>query len=244
MSVPAPEMQNRAPLFYVDPQPLGSEKFGSWRMKGGNAAFAARTMGVPVVLGEFADASRFYPILFAAGQGNGPIILTGVSDHNVFVRNDQWEDRFYVPGYIRRYPFMLGGIEGDPDRLVLVIDAASDFFAPGGTEGLPLFENNAPSQFTKDAMSFCETWQRESLNAAEYVKALRDKGLLVGKRLDGTLPSGRKFSINGFETIDQQKLADLDAETVVAWHRRGWLGACYLHIISLNRVDDLIARAT
>ena len=41
MSVPATEMQKRNPLFYSDPQPLGSDRFGSWRMKGGNAAFTA-----------------------------------------------------------------------------------------------------------------------------------------------------------------------------------------------------------
>ncbi len=213
-------------------------------MKGGNAAFAAKAMGVPVVLGEFGDASRFYPILFAAGEGNGPIVLTGVSEHNVFVKDNHWEDKLYVPGYVRRYPFALGGIENDPDRLVLAIDAASDFFAHDGTEGVALFENNEPSQFTKDAMNFCETWQRESLNVVEYVKALREKGLLIGQRLDGTLPNGRKFSVDGFEIIDQQKLTDLDDATIVAWHRRGWMSASYLHILSLNRVNDLIARAT
>lgn len=246
MSVPASEVKQppRTPLFYVDPQPLGSDRFGSWRMKGGNASFASKAMGIPVVLGEFADASRFYPILFAAGEGNGPIILTGVSEQNVFVKDGHWEDKLYVPGYVRRYPFVLGGIEGDPDRLVLAIDAASDFFVKEGTEGMALFEGNEPSQFTKDAMTFCETWQRESLNVAEYVKALREKGLLIGQRLDGTLPNGKKFSIDGFEIIDQQKLTDLDAETVVAWHRRGWMSASYLHILSLNRVNDLISRAT
>jgi len=167
MSVPAPEMQKRVPLFYTDPQPLGPERFGNWRLKGGNASFAAKAMGVPVVLGEFADAARYYPILFASGEGNGPIVLTGLSDQNVFVKDNNWEDKLYVPGYVRRYPFALGGIEGDPDRLVLAIDAASDFFVQDGTEGMALFENNEPTQFTKDAMSFCETWQRETLNVAE-----------------------------------------------------------------------------
>jgi hypothetical protein len=231
-------------MFYVDPQPLNAERFGTWRMKGGNAAFTAKAMGVPVVLGEFADASRFYPILFAAGEGNGPIVLTGLSDHNLVVKDGFWEDKVYVPGYVRRYPFVLGGVEGDPDRLILAIDAASDFFVKEGTEGVALFENNEPSQFTKDAMTFCETWQRETMNVAEYVKALREKGLLVSQRVDGTTPTGRKFSIDGFEIIDQKKLTDLDAETVVAWHRRGWLNASYLHLISLNRMNEIVARAT
>ena len=196
------------------------------------------------MLGEFADAGRHYPILFASGEGNGPIALTGVSDRNVFVKDDQWEEKLYVPGYVRRYPFALGGVQDDPDRLLLAIDAASDFFVHEGTEGVALFENGQPSQFTKEAMTFCETWQRETLNTIEYIKALRAKNLLVGRRVEGTLNDGQKFNVDGFEIIDVQKLTDLDADTVVAWHRCGWLAASFHHLSSLNRMNELIVRAT
>jgi hypothetical protein len=243
MSVPAPVPESRNPLFYLDPQPLGLDRFSAWRLKGGSAAFAAGAIGMPVVLGEFADAARHYPILFAAGDENGPVVLTGLLDRNVFVRDDKWEEKIYIPGYVRRYPFALAGVQDDPDRLILVFDAASDFFVKEGDEGVALFENNEPSKFTRDAMTFCENWHRETLATHQFRTALRDKGLLVGRRVDGTLPDGRKFAVDGFEIIDQQKLTELDAETVVEWHRRGWLASAYFHLASLNRVSDLIARS-
>jgi hypothetical protein len=243
MSVPAPTPESRNPLFYADPQPLGLERFGGWRLKRGNAAFAASAIGLPVVLGEFADASRHYPILFAAGDDNGPIVLTGLLDRNVFVKDGLWEEKLYIPGYLRRYPFALAGVLDDPDRLILVIDAASDFFVNEGTEGIALFTGDQPSDFTKDAMKFCENWHRETLATHEFRTALRERGLLVGRRVDGTLPDGRKFAVDGFEIIDQQKLTDLDATTASEWHKRGWLASAYFHLASLNRVSDLIARS-
>jgi hypothetical protein len=170
-------------------------------------------------------------------------VLTGLSDRNVFVKDDKWVNDVYVPGYVRRYPFALAGVTDDPDRFVLVIDQASDFFLKEGTDGIALFENGQPSQFTKDAMSYCENWHRESVITFEFRKALHEKGLLVGRRVDGTLPDGKKFSVDGFEIIDSQKLSELDAETVVEWHRKGWLAACFFHLVSLNRVNDLIGRS-
>ncbi len=244
MSVPGPAaVENRNPLYYVNPEPLSSERHGSWRLKGGNAKFTGASIGVPVVIGEFVDVSRHYPILFAAGDDNGPVALTGLVDRNVFLRDDQWEEKLYVPAYIRRYPFALGGVQDDPDRLVLAIDADSEFLVKEGSDGIALFDNGQPSQFTKEAMSFCENWQRESMMTMEFRKALREKDLLVPRRVDGTLANDKKFAVDGFEIIDQQKLTDLDAETVVAWHRRGWLASAYFHLASLARINDLILRA-
>jgi hypothetical protein len=241
MSVPAPESRN--PLFYNDPQPLSPEKFGDWRLKGGSATFTAKSIGVPIVMGEFPDIARHYPILFAAGEDNGPIALTGLLDTNLFVKNEQWEEKLYVPGYVRRYPFALAGVIDDPDRLLLVIDQASDFFIKGGTEGIALFENGQPTKFTNEAMTFCENWHRETVGTHEYRKALSAKGLLVTRRIDGTLPDGRKFGVDGFEIIDSQKLTDLDAPTIEEWHRKGWLALSFFHLASLTRVNDLMLRA-
>ena len=71
--------------------------------------------------------------------------------------------------------------------------------------------------------------------------ALRAKGVLVDRRLDGTLPDGQKIGIDGFQVVDAQKLTDLDAETIVDWHRRGWMSACFFHLASMQRVSDLMA---
>jgi hypothetical protein len=45
-----------------------------------------------------------------------------------------------------------------------------------------------------------------------------------------------------FQVIDTKKLTELDAETVVEWHRRGWLAACFFHLASLQRVTEILSR--
>lgn len=242
MSVPASAAAPANPLFYKNPQVLVPQVHGEWRLKGGNAAFAAAAIGVPVVITECADLGRFYPVLFGAGKDFGPIALTGLIDRNLFIQDDLWDQSTYIPAYVRRYPFGLATVPDDKDRLVLVIDEASNLFVQGGTEGAALFEGSEASQLTKDALQFCENWHRETFATQAFCDALREKNLLVDRRVDGTLPDGKKFAIDGFQIIDSKKLSELDSETVTDWHRRGWLAACYYHLSSLARIGDLVAR--
>jgi hypothetical protein len=246
MSTPAAEAQpaqQRNALFYVDPQPLTKQAHGDWRLKPGDAQFAAGAIGVPLVVGEFAVAGRHFPILFAAGDEASPIALTGLEDRNLFVDKGQWDPLTYVPAYVRRYPFGFVGVgnQEQPD-LALAIDAGSDRFAREGTEGVPLFENGEPSQLCKDALTFCSNYAQEAQRTRAFRDALKEKGLLVDRRIDGTYPDGKKFAVNGFQIVDEKKLAELDAETVVDWHRKGWLALCYFHLASLDRVNELIRR--
>jgi hypothetical protein len=230
-------------LFYVDPQPLTFSAHGSWRLIDGNVAYAKDALGVPLVLGEFVDASRFYPILFAAGDDGGPIALTGVDAHNLFVTDDVWDMQTYIPAYLRRHPFIFISLsQTDTQNLALGIDAGSGRFATEGTEGIALFDGDQPSELTKNAMNFCSAYTGEAEATRQFIKALRDKGLMVDRRLDFTLPDDKKFGVDGFQIIDAQKLTDLDAETLADWHRKGWLSAAYAHLQSLNRVNELLDR--
>lgn len=236
-------------LYYIDPQPLTLEAHRDWRLKDGDASFTKDSVGMPVVIGEFADAARFYPVLFAAGENGSSIVLTGIDSGNLLVQDGQWEARSYVPAYVRRHPFVLmavppqaGQAANEAQNFALAIDAASNRFAKGGTEGTALFDGDQPSELTKGAMNFCSAYTGEAQATQEFIKALRDKGLLVDRRLDFTLPGDKKFGVDGFQTIDAQKLTDLDSATVVEWHRKGWLAACYAHLQSLARVNELLDR--
>jgi hypothetical protein len=42
--------------------------------------------------------------------------------------------------------------------------------------------------------------------------------------------------------IDAGRFAALDDATVVDWHRRGWLALAQLHLTSLGRFPELVAR--
>ena len=228
------------PLFYKNPQLVSASVHGDWRLKPGDFSFAKDAIAVPIVVGEFTATLRNFPILFTSGGAEiGPIALLGLDASNLFVDDGKWTDAAYVPAYLRRYPF---GFIAHPDGFALGIDAASERIVQSGEEGARLFDNGEPSQLTKQALQFCEAYRAESAATREFSQALKNKGLLIDRCADATLPNGRKLGIEGFQIVDAPKFKALDAATIIEWHHKGWLALVHFHLASLDRFEDLVAR--
>ncbi len=238
---PAPAEAPMLPLFYKSPQPLHAQLHAGWRLKTGDAAFAAATPFVPIVASEIAAAARSYPIVFAGGNGQPLAVLALAQGSNLFVEDGRWLPDQYIPAYVRRYPFTFIATR-DPDGFQLSIDAGSDRVAQGGSDGTALFEDGKPSALTAQALEFCTAFGREAELTSLFSTALREKDLLVDRRADATLPDGRKLGLNGFQIVDPEKFAALDDETVLAWHKQGLLALVHHHLASLDRFRALLDR--
>ncbi|ATQ44594.1 SapC family protein [Caulobacter mirabilis] len=228
-----------SPLFYREPEALSSRLHADWRLKSGDLGFAAATHVVPIVVAEFARASRWYPVLFTAGTPS-PVALLGLEPRNLFVTDGVWTPQAYVPAYVRRYPFGFMATS-EPDRYALAIDAASDAVVRGGEEGEPLFADGEPGPLTREALKFCDAFQGEAAATSAFCAAVAAQGLLVDRRAEAVLPDGRRFGVEGFQVIDPERFGALPAEVVVDWHQRGWLGLAHFHLASLDRFTDLLA---
>jgi len=229
------------PLFYREPLALNSEAHSGWRLTDGDTGFAAETPYVPIVLGEIAEASRCYPIVFA-GDTPLPVVVLGLSDgENLFVDERAWANDHYVPAYVRRYPFGFVSIPNS-DRFALALDTASERLIREGDAGAPLFENGEPSPLTRQALQFCEAYQAEFQATQAFMAALNQYGLLTDKRADATLPDGRQYALDGFKIVDPERFAALDETVIVDWHRKGWLALVNLHLASLGRLTALMGR--
>lgn len=229
------------PLFYQKPVVLHVQTHAQWRLKDGDMGFAAQTPFAPLVLSEFGEAGRFYPVVFAA-ETLFPIALLGLSEgHNLFIEDHQWIEGHYVPAYVRRYPFGFVAVP-DSDRFALAVDTASDRLILDGDEGAPFFENGLPGELTQQALQFCEAYQTEYSHTQEFAQALQKQGLLVEKRADATLPDGRKYALDGFLVVDGERFRDLDDAVIVEWHRKGWLGLVHMHLLSLGRLANLMEK--
>lgn len=228
------------PLFYRKPQPLNSSVHSAWRLKQGDASFAAEAPYVPIVVGELAAAARDYPIVFAAGDAQ-PIAVLGLERRNLFVEDGRWTQGAYAPAYVRRYPF--GFIATvNPDGFALAIDAASDRVVQSGDEGAALFEDGKPSELTKQALAFCDAFQAEARATRAFAEALKTQDLLIDRRADATLPDGRKLGLEGFQVVDVEKFSKLPDEVVLEWHNNGYLASIYFHLASLERFSNLLNR--
>ncbi|EDX80633.1 SapC superfamily [Brevundimonas sp. BAL3] len=235
-NTPAPDL----PLFYRDPQPLSSVSHAVWRLKDGDAAFAAETPFAPIVVGELAAASASYPVVFAGGDAQ-PLAVLGLERRNLFVEAGAWVEDAYVPAYVRRYPFGFIGT-ANPEGFALAIDAGSDRVAMSGDEGVALFEDGRPSEVTKQALAFCDAFQAEATATRAFAEALTAQGLLIDRRADATLPDGRTLGLDGFQIVDAETFAALPDDVVLDWHRKGWLALVQFHLASLERFSVLLHR--
>jgi len=235
-----PEPSSALPLFYSAPVPLSSSWHGAWRLLPGGAGFAADASAIPLVATDFPGASRSYPILFTQDVISA-VALVGLEQHNLFVDGDAWAEGAYVPAYVRRYPFVL--IEAvDKGGFQLAIDATSSLVARSGDEGALLFVDGEPSDVTRRALDFCRAFNEDHERVRAFCQALADEALLVDRQANVTLPNGRTLGVGGFQVVDPERFAQLGEETIVDWHRKGWLALVHFHLASLERFQSLLAR--
>jgi len=227
------------PLFYRKPQPLVPVIHDDIRLKDGDYRFAAETNSVPLAVIEFAQAMRFYPIVFVE-SGNFPVAVLGLTSANGFVSDGRWAEAHYVPAHVRRYPFVFA--EAGEQGFALALDVDSERVARSGGEGVALFEDGKPTPLTQGAMALCRDFHQAHLQTAAFIEALAVEDLLVARQADAKPAGGDALQLRGFRVIDTEKLSRLPDATVLDWHKKGWLALIHFHLASLDRFADLLAR--
>ena len=200
-----------------------------------NAFFVAGT--------EFGDACKDYPVVWVnAGKDESgkdqvaPIAVFGLSGgQNLCVEGDSWRVR-YVPAVLRLYPFALARV--GPTEMVVCFDESWGGF---GSQGEALFNDQGePSAFTLNVQKQLENFEVEVERTRQAGALLMEKGLLRDMRFDATLPDGSKLAVDGFLTIDEEKLGALSDADVLEFHRNGLMGLIHAHQISLANMAKLV----
>lgn len=236
------EQRPGLPLFYKDPRPLARDRHAAKSLKAqANMSFAANSNAVPVTLEEFGTAARCYPIVFSMETPAVAVAVLGFRrGENLFIDGQgRWAPESYVPGYIRRYPFIFMEMK-ERNQYMLCVDEASGLFEDNGTR--PLFEGNQPSDLTKRALEFCAAYHRQSALTQRFVEALESHGLLSDKGVNVTVPGGQAISLQGIRQIDQDKFRTLPDSVILEWHKNGFLFACHSHFVSLGNWTSLAQR--
>lgn len=202
-----------------------------------NAFFVAST--------EFGDACKDFPVVWVSAGKNdagkpqvAPIAVFGLTQGNnlcIDLAAQRWRTR-YVPAALRLYPFGLARVS--PEQMVVAIDESWIGFNPERGEAL-FNADGTPTEFTKKAQQQLEAFEQEVERTRLAGDMLVDKNLLRDMRFDATLPSGEKVSVDGFLTVDDEKLSKLSDAEVVEMHRNGLMGLIHAHQISLGNMTKL-----
>jgi hypothetical protein len=233
------------PLFYNDLVPLSSNLHGKWSIATQDKApFLATTHAVPITIDEFVPASRFYPIIFSAGDQPVPLALMGLNEGiNVFVDADGTLARqTYVPAYARRYPFLLAKLQQNSDELSLCFDPTAPGLGEGLDNGQALFDGDQPSETTKSILGFCEQFEQAGARTTAFMEEVIKLDVLMdGEVAIQTEASPEPFIYRGFKMVDEEKLRDLRGDTLRKISQNGVLPLLYAHMFSLQLMRDIFA---
>ena len=234
------------PLFYNGLEPLSSETHANWRVRQQDSApFLVGQHAIPITTDEFPLVQRHMPIVFSVGDDAIPLALMGLNEGvNVFMGDDGklTETNFYVPAYIRRYPYMLARLRPDADELSLCFDPTSEALG-AFDDGDPLFEDGQPSQTTKAILDFSEQFEQAGARTQAFMNELREQELLMdGEVTIQTDDSQQPFVYRGFQMINEEKLSGLRGDQLRKMSQSGMLPLLYAHLFSLSLMREIFAR--
>jgi hypothetical protein len=237
--------QQGLPLLYNDLTPISSQVHGDWRMREIRGAQYLKTVhAVPLLADEFISASRFYPIVFSLGSEPVPLALMGLNEGVNTVVNDEgmFPDDYYIPAYVRRYPFMLARLRPDAEELSLCFDPTSGAIGPF-EDGEPLFDDGAPSEKIKQILGFCEQMEQASGLTAAFFRDISEQKLLTDGEFSAQ-PTGapQPFVYRGFQIVSEDALKNLRGDVARKWIQNGLLPLIYTHLFSLQRMSDVFGR--
>ena len=238
--------QQSLPLFYNQLEPLSSQAHADFRIRvRDKAPFLAKQHAVPVTVEEFPLVQRYMPIVFSVGDDPVPLGLMGLNEGvNVFFDDEGGliEPNFYVPAYIRRYPYLLARLRPDADELSLCFDPSSDTIG-AFEEGDKLFDNGEPTETTKNILQFNEQFEQAGARTAMFMKDLKELDILI----DGEVTiqqegNEQPFIYRGFMMIDENKLNELRGDQLRKIVQNGMLPLIYAHLFSLALMRDVFGR--
>jgi hypothetical protein len=236
------------PLFYSKPEALNPARHGELGLTArSDFSFARNAHAIPIVASEMPAAMRSYPIVFV-GAVKAPVIVTGLrQDENLFLGADgRWAEPHYIPAYVRRYPFILAEEAG---RLTLCVERSSDRVVelkasrPEGAKAAPFFTGSAPADATKQALAFCEQFQKDFNATQAMVKKIDEHGLFAARQNKVTLESGEVLNLTDFQVVDEPAFNKLNDEAFLDLRKSGALGLIYCHLASVNSWPSLMHQA-
>jgi hypothetical protein len=195
---------------------------------------------------EFAPTALCYPIIFV-GEQKAPVAVLGVNaNENLFVdAHGAYAPDSYLPAYVRRYPFVLAN-DAQAQRMIVCIDRNAPMISE--KPEFPFFENGELSDYTKNAVEFCNNFESEAQRTTSFVALLVELDLFETKKAYFTPPPVNGVAqepqvVAEYQGVSEEKLNALPAAKFTELRDNGALAQIYAHLVSLLGWDRLIVKA-
>jgi len=195
---------------------------------------------------EFNELHREYPLLLRkTDEAPGFVahaILGFEKDENLFVEGDRWIST-YIPATMARGPFSLGYIRPEdggnaPAGVKVMIDEQHPRLrAEGQAVFLPLGGETPYLQGIKRVLQTVDAGLRVDRLLYRELVAM---DLLEEVKIQISVFAELRYDFSGYHSINQEKLAALNAEQLLRLHRQGLLAPVYFLISSLGNFQRLV----
>ncbi|MBC7918049.1 MAG: SapC family protein [Rhodoferax sp.] len=190
---------------------------------------------------EFRNLQAHYPIVFFKSEDgtsfSAGALLGFEEGENLFLKDGGW-DAAYIPLASQHRPFLIGKANGE---MVMHVDL--DHPRVSRTEGEAVFLQFGGSTEYLERMGSTLRAIHEGLQSAgAFTAALTENKLLESFVFDITLGDGSQHRLNGFYTINEERLNTLDGAALEALNKAGYLQAIYMVIASLSNLRALAER--
>ncbi len=222
------------PMFYKKIEILTPAAHGALSVKdAADMSFSAEVDHVPLLVNEFAEAQRHYPIVFSGGSDPmAYALLGGMDGRNLFIESDgTWAKGRYVPAYVRRYPFLAARV-AETDQWTVCIDREAPMVSEGDIR--PLYHSEEPTKTLREAIEFCRNYAASEAHTRTCCRVLHELDLLSEGQASLLLPGEETRRLRGFHVIDRKKYDALPADVIEEWRQTRLLDAVYAHFASFG----------
>jgi hypothetical protein len=157
------------------------------------------------------------------------------SNKNLFV-GEQWEGGF-LPTSVSSQPFVLINAENEKGYAVSL---NTNHPAVSSSTGEALFQGDKPSLYTQDKIRLLEATVQEDGLTYQALERLHKLELISDVDMVVEYQDGTKQAITGLATVNEQKLAQLDANATYELQKNGLLMLLHGMLMSLYQVNTLI----
>lgn len=212
-----------------------------------SADYGDNVSGVVTFPTEYVDIQREYPILFrkdpTTHEFQSIALLGFEKNENLFLEEGGW-NASYIPGIVTRGPFLIGFQEQEIDgdyRKEPVIHIDMDNPRLSETDGEPVFlQHGGNTAYLERVAATLNLIHQGMAMSKAMFRAFESLGLIETVAIEIVLNDSQTINLNGYYTISEEKLMELNGEALVTLNRSGFLRCAFLVAASLANVKKLI----
>ena len=211
-----------------------------------SAELGDNVMGVPLLPREFRDAQIDFPIFFHRDPRSEKVVpyaMFGlVENENLFLEGESWTAN-YLPLVLEKGPFLIGFQQRSDGDKGLIISLDLDHPRVSQAEGEMLFLDHGGNSKYIERISYVLNAIHEGQGeTSDFVDAMLAHDLLEPFALDVELNNGAKHRLEGFQTIHEEKLMQLEGDVLLDLSSKGYLLYAYMIVASLSNIRKLIEK--